>query len=170
MEGRTGPLMDSWLFVCVSLGGERPLLLLLRMSGRLQFNGHIISVHAWAHAFGAAGVWRSLLSMLVWLDTQLRPSFTVLASTGPDGGLWLLMVHLSGCLVLFLSLSLSVNRSDSSVTGLALPLTSSFIGAECRVHFSLLPLSQPLHLNHSPEREGQQSRGEERRRKDSFTS
>ncbi len=167
MEGHTGSLMDSWLFVCASLGGERPLLLLLlRMSTHLQFNGHIMSVHAWAHAFGAAGVWRSLLSVLVWLDTQLRPSFTVLASTGPEeafGSWW------SICQAVSFSF---LNWSDSSVAGLALPLTSSFIRAECRVHFSLLPLSQPLHLNHSPKREGQQSRGKRRggEKTDSFTS
>lgn len=169
MEGRTGPLMDSWLFVCTPLCGERPLLLLLlKMSARLQFNGQIMSVHAWAHAFGAAGVWRSLLSVLVWLDTQLRPSFTVLASTSPDGGHRLLMVHLSGCLflLLFPSTGQTLQSRDLHFPWQAI---LSGLNVECTSPCSLgVNLSPPQSFTKT---RGTTEQGEEkRRRKDSFTS
>lgn len=139
MEGHVGLLMDS-LFVCTSGSCAHPcvgkrLLLLLRMLGPLTVQwAYNVRTCLNACVWCSRCLWRSLLSVLVGLDTQLRPSCTVLASTGPDGGLWHLMVHLPVCLVLFLSLPLSLNRSDYSVA-LALPLTSSFIRSECRVHF-----------------------------------
>lgn len=159
MEGHIGLLMDS-LFVWASGScarpwvGERLLLLLRTLTVQWAYNVRTcMSACVWC----SRCLWRSLLSVLVGLDTQLRPSCTVLASTGPDRGLWHLMVHLLVCFVLFLSLPLSRKRiqSHSRVSWQAL------LSGLNVVHFPLHSLSSPLHLNPSWKREKTEREGRE---------